>query len=310
MKYAAIVLAGLFSSVGLARDIANFGMSKRGVYVQTENGAVTPDVFDVSFRVMFWTANAFEAGSAQSPSFGPVVLLGYDDLGLYGWDGYFSSSAQMEAAYPASDVTFSMSGGLLGERTETIGLPESIFSVNVPRFTGDSASRLWEIEPGVEFNGTIAPCTQEPTSDYAFGTFYVIDLSNGGSAWYQSLEPGENSISIPAGSIVADRAYLAVLTNENRVQTPNAGFDGAIGEMIFTQETRMFFNTRGSCPADLNDDGLVEDSDFSLFAVAYNALSCSGGTQPGCPADLTNDGWVMDDDFSVFVLAYDALLCE
>lgn len=310
MKYAGIVLAGLVSSGAIARDIANFGMSKRGVYVQTGDNAVAPDVFDVSFRVMFWTASAFEAGSAQSPSFGPVVLLGYDDMGLYGWDGYFSSAAQMEAAYPASDVTFSMSGGLLGTQEETIELPPSIFSVNVPRFTGDSASRLLEIDPSVEFNATIAPCTQEPSSDLAFGTFYVIDLSNGGSAWYQSLVPGESEVSIPAGSILADRAYLAVLTNENRVQTPAAGFGGAIGEMIFTQETRMFFNTRGPCPADLNDDGLVEDADFSLFAVAYNILSCSGGTQPGCPADLTNDGAVMDDDFSVFVLAYDALLCE
>ncbi len=64
------------------------------------------------------------------------------------------------------------------------------------------------------------------------------------------------------------------------------------------------------CPADLNNDGLVDDADFSIFVVAYDILDCADPTMPaGCPADLNADGVVDDLDFQVFVVAYDELLC-
>ena len=64
------------------------------------------------------------------------------------------------------------------------------------------------------------------------------------------------------------------------------------------------------CSADLNCDGIVEDSDFSIFVVQYNILDCADPAMPpGCSSDLNNDGIVDDADFSIFVVAYDALLC-
>lgn len=65
------------------------------------------------------------------------------------------------------------------------------------------------------------------------------------------------------------------------------------------------------CPADLNADCLVDDSDFQIFARSYDILLCSDPTMPfNCPADLNKDTLVDDQDFGVFVQAYDALLCE
>ncbi len=62
--------------------------------------------------------------------------------------------------------------------------------------------------------------------------------------------------------------------------------------------------------ANINNDGLVDDADFSVFAVAYDVLDCSAAAMPaGCPADLNRDGLVNDDDFQVFVVAYNAVLC-
>ncbi|MBY0111498.1 MAG: hypothetical protein K2Y21_01650 [Phycisphaerales bacterium] len=64
------------------------------------------------------------------------------------------------------------------------------------------------------------------------------------------------------------------------------------------------------CLGDLNNDGFVDDADFSLFAAAYNILDCAYPAMPaGCPADLNKDGFVDDADFSMFAAAYDALLC-
>jgi len=73
---------------------------------------------------------------------------------------------------------------------------------------------------------------------------------------------------------------------------------------------RFAFVPAGSCPADLDNDGLVDDVDFVLFAQDYNTLDCADPAMPmGCPADLNLDRFVDDSDFSNFAGAYDVLLC-
>jgi len=64
-----------------------------------------------------------------------------------------------------------------------------------------------------------------------------------------------------------------------------------------------------SCPADLNGDDMVDDSDFQLFVAPYNALLCPNSPAP-CNADLNGDGFVDDADFQIFVPAYNQLLCD
>lgn len=64
------------------------------------------------------------------------------------------------------------------------------------------------------------------------------------------------------------------------------------------------------CPADLNYDSLVDDSDFQLFIVAYDRLVCAGEDAiPGCPSDQNRDAVVDDADFSLFLIGYNALEC-
>ena len=64
------------------------------------------------------------------------------------------------------------------------------------------------------------------------------------------------------------------------------------------------------CAADLNHDGIVDDSDFVLFADAYNLLDCQDPAMASyCAADLNRDGVVDDADFVMFADAYNALLC-
>ncbi|MBY0111504.1 MAG: DNRLRE domain-containing protein [Phycisphaerales bacterium] len=71
--------------------------------------------------------------------------------------------------------------------------------------------------------------------------------------------------------------------------------------------TIRFFPT---CLGDLNADTLVEDTDFVVFAGAYNTLDCADPSMPaGCPADLNFDGFVDDTDFVFFASAYNDLLC-
>jgi len=65
-----------------------------------------------------------------------------------------------------------------------------------------------------------------------------------------------------------------------------------------------------SCTGDLNNDSVVDDSDFVVFVAGYNLLLCSDpGMTAGCPADFNSDGQVDDQDFPPFVVAYNALAC-
>jgi len=57
-----------------------------------------------------------------------------------------------------------------------------------------------------------------------------------------------------------------------------------------------------TCTGDMNKDGFVDDSDFVLFASAYNILLDRAGD---FNADLLTD----DADFVIFAAAYDALVC-
>lgn len=64
------------------------------------------------------------------------------------------------------------------------------------------------------------------------------------------------------------------------------------------------------CQGDLNGDGFVDDSDFVLFATAYNIFDCADPLMPaGCPGDLNGDGSVDDADFVIFAGMYEMLLC-
>lgn len=83
---------------------------------------------------------------------------------------------------------------------------------------------------------------------------------------------------------------------------------GAVFALAGIYSVNATFTALPACPGDLNYDRLVDDTDFSIFAVAYDALLCP--TPPLlCDADLNNDTFVDDADFSLFAVAYDALVC-
>lgn len=67
--------------------------------------------------------------------------------------------------------------------------------------------------------------------------------------------------------------------------------------------------TPNCCPADLNDDGFVDDGDLALFAASYNTMLCEE-IQPPCFADFNRDGVVDDRDFQIFVQGYYQMVCE
>lgn len=64
------------------------------------------------------------------------------------------------------------------------------------------------------------------------------------------------------------------------------------------------------CPADLTNDDVVDDADFSVFAAAYDLVVCGDAAMPEwCPSDINLDDAVNDDDFVMFCRGYDLHTC-
>jgi len=85
----------------------------------------------------------------------------------------------------------------------------------------------------------------------------------------------------------------------------------AHGHAIFTVDIDVSDSPLLDCPADFNNDGQVDDADFTVFVVAYNILDCTDPTMPSnCPTDINQDGYVDDTDFTLFVVAYNELICS
>ncbi|MBL8876541.1 MAG: hypothetical protein JNM86_12165 [Phycisphaerae bacterium] len=78
--------------------------------------------------------------------------------------------------------------------------------------------------------------------------------------------------------------------------------------LIFTHWKKI--SEPPECAGDLNQDGLVDDTDFVLFLAQYNVLDCEDEAMPNfCSGDLDFDGFVDDADFVKFLASYNNLLC-
>lgn len=126
----------------------------------------------------------------------------------------------------------------------------------------------------------------------------------------------------PAPSYAWRRGTTA-LTNGGHysgVNTPTLTISNMSSADVASNYNCLVSNTCGSqastnaaviyCAADFDCSGTVEDSDFVVFAAAYDIFICSDPSMPaGCPADLNGDGFVDDTDFVLFANAYDAYFC-
>jgi hypothetical protein len=63
------------------------------------------------------------------------------------------------------------------------------------------------------------------------------------------------------------------------------------------------------CVADLDGDERIDDRDFSYFVEYYGQPDCPSGS-PCAFLDFTADGLVDDSDFAIFAIQYDTLICS
>ena len=127
--------------------------------------------------------------------------------------------------------------------------------------------------------------------------FIRTDMLGDDGCYAQPLEVVQPPVTLLSNDI----ALTMTLDPREFAYTPTA--------IVVTMQTNLACEA-APCVGDLNNDGLVDDADFVIFADAYNILDCLDPSMPpACPADLNGDGFVDDSDFVLFVDAYNQLVC-
>lgn len=138
-----------------------------------------------------------------------------------------------------------------------------------------------------------------------WGPVIVLDQAYtylGGPLVIEWRNSGAGSNGGTSGDATLNSAAAAGGGNSTSVEATTSNGGGAA-------IVRLTYVT-GGCPSDFNQDGFVEDGDFTIFVNAYNILDCADPAMPsGCPADLNHDQIVDDGDFTPFVVAYNELVC-
>jgi len=269
-----------------------------------------------------------------------VALWGSCALAAPVWENssYFTNTkASAMAESPFDWLNYSEGGeynGLIPPR-------DDFYAANVTLPDGDGESNA-NCRLTYSFNGNVLSISGSVSADVDPGDFMIggtadavstlkvlFDLPAGGS--FRIIDGSFNGTHAGSSAALFGVGPDPIFSFDSISHQPN-GESGPLGSGPYTFEigasansNYMFFNglfadasfsldieiiATSACPGDLNNDGFVDDSDFTIFVVAYNILDCADPAMtPGCPADLNSDGGVDDADFVLFVPAYNELIC-
>ncbi|MBL8888066.1 MAG: S8 family serine peptidase [Phycisphaerales bacterium] len=197
---------------------------------------------------------------------------------------------------------------LIKDIRRTAGDALSTGSTSTTSFRVQSNSQILRITMAF----TDAPATI-PTSFAPVNNINLRVIDPSGNVYLGNVINATTGQSQTGGTADAINSIEHFLLNAPAVGTWRAEVVGAtvnVGTqgfgLVITGDVASF----NPCPADLNNDSLVDDLDFALFAIAYEAFDCTAPGMPaGCPADIVPSGFVDDSDFVAFAIAYDAFSC-
>jgi hypothetical protein len=136
------------------------------------------------------------------------------------------------------------------------------------------------------------------------GMTLAVEVPPGAKYTFRWRQNGQSLFNLPGLLAGVTTPTLTLLSNDPSLR---GTYDCVLTNVCGSTTSRP----TSLCAGDLDGNRLVDDADFSIFALAYDMLDCADPSMlAGCPADLNGDGFVDDADFQVFVVAYDTLLCS
>ena len=224
-------------------------------------------------------------GGQRNPGNNPITFDGVQGFPANGYDyqdgflnnlysnyGPRASAQNMINAYP-NVPTFPATNLLVG----------TLDNSNLVGITGTTAdsTAAQAVATGLEFSIAFSELGWDGTSPLKIAGFINTDGGRGGIS----------------SNILGDAVSGTPFTNSRTVN-----FETLAGK----QYVLLNGSVTNPCPADFNGDTFVDDTDFVIFAQAYDQFTVPPAN---AACDLNGDTFVDDTDFVLFAQAYDNFVC-
>jgi hypothetical protein len=298
------------SAWGLSGD----GAYVCGYYLNTTTG-VQPCAWSPTLPLIDLPTTPGLRGRANAASYDSSVVVGWEDQGLGPW---VPTAWRSGVKYPLGPSL----GSTMAQSVSTDG--SIVVGYGPDEFEGMQAATIWRWN-GSSYDAQIAGYL--PDTVYGWGQSQFSGVTDDGLMAVGSNRLAFNPnlgvraiIWTPQTGLVNGTDYLSLIglelpenfeLRDFQAVSPDGSVIAAAGiNSEFGMFQTILIHLQEPCAADFNSDRQVEDSDFVLFANAYDILDCSEPGMPlRCPSDINRDGMVDDADFVLFASAYDALLC-
>lgn len=173
----------------------------------------------------------------------------------------------------------------------------------VSDFSGSPDAVQLTFSEAMSVSGASFEVTRASGDPVPFTFSYNPATQVGTLAFESKLSPSAYTVSLltPPASALSGQLLDGDVADPSAASSFPSG-DGVAGLSSSSPPLLRFTVQPGSCPADLNADTMVDDSDFVIFATAYNQLLTM-------VADFNGDGLTDDTDFVTFADAYNNLMC-
>jgi hypothetical protein len=231
-------------------QVTNFAIFKVTVYHQTNSAPpVTPDFPDAYYfgaQLNMSVANYYQAADfiwsaapPTSPAYNANMPLISPNNFNYG-SPFYATKAAFDADFGPGD--YEMDGTFTNTTAYDNGfltIPGTdIYSTNIAAYTPASLNQMQHMAPAQDLSVYLNSFDVFPGADEALTFINVFDPNSGISAYYTNdVSLLFTNLIVPANTLLYGMTYRVDTFFSSRIDTPDAGFNGALGIVGFDDLT-------------------------------------------------------------------------
>lgn len=252
---------GLICASTATAQIQLYAVRKEQVYRQTADNSINPYYFRFDAQLRTSGANDLSYVTLDGATGGQINLNHSGSYWSYNSQAY-SSLAEMDAAYPTANYTFTAGGGIYNSPvTLDVDLATSWPDVQ-PILTGNTFSGLnqWDPSSG-DFLMTFNSHQDVPDALYVltYVTFYD-KTTNDGNPIHWSLDNSATSLVLPSNLFVSGHEYYGYLQFFHQYSNDDKPYYGSLKDLT----TSFSFTTATDNPGNGGVSPVPEASTYGL----------------------------------------------
>lgn len=235
-------------------EISFFRLFKTQSFDQTSNAQPTTlAIASGDATILYNDVNDFSSAQVNSTSPLSPMALTPSTTGAVSYGQYFATTGDLDTDFPDNTIyAFGISGGTLGTDAAALNTPAaSIYASQVPYFNGTTYDQLQGMDSTSPFSFTFDGYAAPVGGNTPLIFFSILRDSDGALIYSDSGPNTQTSFTVPANTLAPGTAYTADLVYSSRIDTPNAGFNGATAEVGYDLRTNLGFTTAVPEPASI-----------------------------------------------------------